>query len=143
MTSLIVLNESTLFGVLWNMVRRRPVHVLTVAPWVPFLRGPFRRLADAVSRRLPDPADKALTEALANFDDIAIRWSWTNVFAHSEPWIEARHGFADIDAEAFEYGLPFKDVTINHHTWYFSVFRFEELPYLFVEQMVRNMSDKH
>jgi hypothetical protein len=123
MTSLIVLNESTLFGVLWNMVRRRPVHVLTVAPWVPFLRGPFRRLADAVSRRLPDPADKALTEALANFDDIAIRWSWTNVFAHSEPWIEARHGFADIDAEAFEYGLPFKDVTINHHTWYFSVFR--------------------
>lgn len=122
MIHLVVLNELSLFALLALAAGRRSVHVLAVAPWLPFLRPPLAAVAAFLRRRRLLPADAAVETFLAYQDRLAPGWKTTDVYRRAEPWLERRFGFAALDAEGYAYGFPFKNVTVNHFQWHLGLF---------------------
>jgi hypothetical protein len=123
-TSLVIVNEASIFRLLWLKMLRRSVHVVTADPWLPFLAGALTRLAGLIEGLGAGTRDPDLTAFFADFHAISVHWAESDIFAQTEQWVERRHRFAELDAEGFAYALPFKDVTVNRMRQLFGLYHF-------------------
>ena len=94
-------------------MRRKPVHALTVEPWLPFLTKALERLVRFISDLCSPVCDVELKEFFSEYEILAVHWAETDIFAQTEPWFEHRYAFAELDEEEYPYALPFKDVTVQ------------------------------
>ena len=114
MTFIFSINEMTLIRFLWLSLTRRKVYVLSIDPWVPYLRRVFQLATDwaIFSGRAKDvmelcPEHRHLRERFIN---IALY----NIFGKIECWQNDFFEFGNVDSTIPDYAIAFKKVVCNY-----------------------------